>query len=237
MEKLSCVYCHISLIDSRMYVGQCKGNPNSRWGRNGNGYKKGIFHDAIKEFGWNNFLHIIIADNLTPEEANILEDELIELWNLRDRNYGFNRSRGGKVHHGYSRTEEERKHISENRKGKGTGPQSKPRELTPAFMEARKKVGEKNKGRKMPKESIEKAKETKIKNGTNSGWHYIPGDLQKENISKALKEYYKDKPGPANGAKRSEETKKLQSLVAFIREAKKLKNKRYGEKKTKIWSD
>ena len=74
------VYMHISPSNKR-YIGITSMNDeNIRW-QNGNGYKHNKhFYRAIEKYGWDNFQHIIIARNLTKEEACWLEIELIREW-------------------------------------------------------------------------------------------------------------------------------------------------------------
>jgi len=104
MKKTYCVYCHTNLINGKKYIGQTCRKPQLRWGVNGIGYlkknKKGLFNqplfaNAILKYGWDNFSHEIIASNLTQEEANKLEFELINLYNTQDDEFGYNIVDGG----------------------------------------------------------------------------------------------------------------------------------------------
>ena len=106
-----CVYCHIS-PSSKKYVGiSCA--PESRW-NHGNGYKKNyLFYRAIVKYGWNNFEHIIIKDNLSANEAKELEAHLISAWKLTDPQYGYNIREGGDG----SFSEASRKAMSQSRLG------------------------------------------------------------------------------------------------------------------------
>ena len=101
------VYMHIS-PSGKKYIGITKQDPKRRW-NSGNGYKNNdYFTKAIKKYGWNNFLHIILAENLTEEQAKEMEISLISKHNSTDRNYGYNITFGGDpCNRGYS--EEERK--------------------------------------------------------------------------------------------------------------------------------
>lgn len=79
---------------------------------NGKGYLNNKhFTNAINKYGWDNFKHEIIQDNLTEEEAQILERELIEKYNTFDSEFGYNRTSGGEI--GKQHTEEVRKNQSE----------------------------------------------------------------------------------------------------------------------------
>ena len=79
MDNLYCVYCHINLVNNKKYIGITKQRPQDRWRENGKGYQgQTKFWNAIKKYGWDNFEHIILFTNLTLEEANYKEKELID---------------------------------------------------------------------------------------------------------------------------------------------------------------
>jgi len=91
-----CIYCHINKINSKRYIGITSRKPLHRWGRNGKGYEKCVlFYKAIKKYGWDNFEHIIIQENLSKEDACKLEVNLILQFNTNNSNYGYNLSSGG----------------------------------------------------------------------------------------------------------------------------------------------
>ena len=80
----------------KYYIGITKQRPvSTRWGSNGVRYKNIHFHNAINLYGWNNIEHIIITENLSEEDAKIIEQKCIAYTNSRDRDYGYNRSIGG----------------------------------------------------------------------------------------------------------------------------------------------
>ena len=86
------VYCHTSPTNKK-YVG-ISANPEKRWA-NGEGYIKNYqFYPDIQKYGWNNFRHEILYDNLSIEEAKEKERELIKSWNLTDPLYGYNLTEG-----------------------------------------------------------------------------------------------------------------------------------------------
>ena len=64
------IYAHINKINNKVYVGQTCQNPEKRWDY-GSGYKKHNLHfyNAIKKYGWDNFEHEILFENLTQKEA------------------------------------------------------------------------------------------------------------------------------------------------------------------------
>ena len=98
IDKKYTVYKHINKINGKVYIGQTCINPNSRW-RNGKGYiHNQYFYNAIQKYGWDNFEHIIISQNLTQDEANIMEESLIRFHKSTDRNKGYNIMFGGNNH-------------------------------------------------------------------------------------------------------------------------------------------
>lgn len=95
------IYKHTNLINGKSYIGQTSAvNPSSRWA-NGKGYSKRnpVFYNAIQKYGWQNFSHEILVDNvLTLEEANKLEIEFIAKYHtyIKDVNCcGYNTTLGG----------------------------------------------------------------------------------------------------------------------------------------------
>lgn len=115
--RLYCVYKHIS-PDGRIYIGITSQNPITRW-QGGNGYKGNTyFTRAINKYGWENFQHIIIADNLTEEKAKQLEISLISFYHSNERAYGFNISSGGESKAGTTISEWHKQRISQASKGR-----------------------------------------------------------------------------------------------------------------------
>lgn len=89
------VYIHKNKINGKMYVGITCQDTNRRWG-NGSNYKTcRKFYNAIQKYGWQNFEHIIFAQNLTMEEASNMQQLLIK--QLDTINNGYNLNFGGIV--------------------------------------------------------------------------------------------------------------------------------------------
>ena len=90
------IYIHKNKINNKIYVGQTKQSLNRRFRHNGEGYKHCVyFYSAIQKYGWDNFTHQLVYDNLTQEQANQKEKELILKYNTQNRNFGYNISQGG----------------------------------------------------------------------------------------------------------------------------------------------
>lgn len=90
------VYIHENKINGKMYVGITGREPEKRWLK-GKGYTKSktVFSSAISKYGWDGFYHYVISDKLTKVEAEKEEIDFIKIWNLTDREYGYNIARGG----------------------------------------------------------------------------------------------------------------------------------------------
>ena len=109
------VYMHKNKINNKIYIGRTKQTKTNRWGTNGNGYRdQADFWQAINDFGWDNFEHIILAENLTQDEANKLERELIAKYNTTDLDYGYNGNSGGEK--GLQWSDAARERMSESAK-------------------------------------------------------------------------------------------------------------------------
>ena len=98
------IYTHTNKSNGKIYVGLTSMKPEERW-RYGKGYHKGTyFRNAIDKYGWDNFEHKIIEENLTKEEASYWEQYYISFYNSSDRQYGYNISSGGE-YGGHPQTE------------------------------------------------------------------------------------------------------------------------------------
>lgn len=153
--KLYTVYKHTA-PNGKVYIGITARTVKERW-HNGSGYAHSIhFDNAIKKYGWENIKHEILFENLTQEEAEQKEVELIKKYKATDRRYGYNSDSGGNVnkHHseetkkkisqahiGMKYDENFRKKMSELKKGNKNNLGRKKTE------EERRKISEANKGR------------------------------------------------------------------------------------------
>lgn len=89
------VYCHTNKINNKKYIGITRQNVQQRW-RDGKGYQGQIkFYNAIQKYGWDNFHHDILYENLTEEEACNIEQFLIRYYNTITN--GYNTLPGGNV--------------------------------------------------------------------------------------------------------------------------------------------
>ena len=108
--------------NSKKYIGITKQKPKKRW-NNGKGYKHNNYiQNAIQKYGWNNIKHKILFSNLTKEEAEQKEIELIAKYKSNDKNYGYNIENGGHVN---CVSEETKKKLSIINKGKKVSQETK----------------------------------------------------------------------------------------------------------------
>lgn len=143
MNQFWLIYCHKNKINNKCYIGLTHHtkNPNKRW-RNGSAYLSDhhkIFAGAILKYGWDNFEHIILEDNIpTLEEANLREKYWIEQYRTYvgfEDSCGYNATLGGdgvsgqiiseyqkecirSAHLGKKASEETKQKMSKTRKGK-----------------------------------------------------------------------------------------------------------------------
>ena len=91
------IYMHKNKINGKVYIGQTCTSLEERFGKNGIRYKGSTyFYNAIQKYGWDNFEHIILEDNINdPYTANDKEIYYIRLYNSTDNHYGYNIQNGG----------------------------------------------------------------------------------------------------------------------------------------------
>lgn len=102
------LYKHIS-PSGKIYVG-ISSNLKNRWAAKGYYYTLSdtIFCRALKKYGWENFKHLVIEEDLTKKEACAKEQELIRLY--KAKNISYNITNGGEGYTG----QHSKRHI-ENR--------------------------------------------------------------------------------------------------------------------------
>lgn len=177
-EKRFCVYKH-TCPNGKVYIGITSKKPEYRWS-NGKGYKGNIhFTRAIEKYGWSNIKHNILHENLTEQDAKIIEMELIKLHNSDNTQKGYNKTLGGDGTLGHIMTLETKKKISIANSGSNNGMCGKRGELSPSY------------GRKLSKEQREKL--SKLKKGLLVGEsHPMYGKTHKEEVKKKISKKSKE---------------------------------------------
>lgn len=119
MENLKtwCVYCHTNKVNGKKYIGITGQEPTRRW-QNGNHYDtQPYFWRAIQKYGWGGFQHEILYTDLSKENAEQLEVDLIKKHQTQDPNKGYNSADGGAARSGWHHTEEAKEKIGARTRG------------------------------------------------------------------------------------------------------------------------
>lgn len=152
MSKEYCLYIH-TCPNGKVYIGITSKRPKDRWA-GGCGYKTQLFGKAIKKYGWENIKHEVLYENLTKEEARVLEIWMIDKYNSKNPKYGYNQTIGGDGACGHFVTDAQRKKLSEHALKVWSNPQT--REHLVAHL---REISKKNIGRKMSPSAIQKTTE------------------------------------------------------------------------------
>ena len=108
------VYKHTS-PSGKVYIGITGTNPKLRWNY-GNGYRRNAyFTSAIKKYTREKIIHEILYENLSKEEAEHKEIELIAFYKSDQREFGYNIDSGGNCIGKIS--DESKRKMSEIKKG------------------------------------------------------------------------------------------------------------------------
>lgn len=121
-----CVYIHTNLENNKVYIGITSREPEKRWGKDGSEYtikNHPAFGRAIKKYGWNNFSHDILFEDLSKQDACQKEIELIREYKsnctrYKNPSFGYNMSDGGAIgSSGYVWSDESKKKLSDALQG------------------------------------------------------------------------------------------------------------------------
>lgn len=145
---------HVSPSKKR-YIGITSSPVVVRWKR-GHGYKRNHhFWRSIQKYGWDNFEHRILYENLTEQEACDIEKMLIRLYNTTDPSRGYNISTGGKIGNSFHLSDDA---LEKCRKWREDHP------LTDEEIQVRvERLRKANSGRSQPPEHVAKVSKAKWK--------------------------------------------------------------------------
>lgn len=154
------VYMH-TFPNGKRYIGITCQNLERRW-RGGKGYEGQVVYDAILKYGWDNIRHEKLFDNLTKEQAELKEVELIAALKTTSHKCGYNVDLGGSCS---KMTDATRKKLSAIKKGQMAG--TKHWHFGGHWgADVRKKISDAHKGMRYSKETIEKKR--KLFSGKNN---------------------------------------------------------------------
>lgn len=92
---MATIYIHINKINNKKYVGVTKTSAERRWGLCGENYQGQPFYEkGIVPFGWDNFDHIILNDDLSYDLVQQIEARLIKELDLTNPDKGYNDNEG-----------------------------------------------------------------------------------------------------------------------------------------------
>ena len=164
------VYKHI-FPNNKIYIGITCRKPEYRWNEGKGYYQKNQskMYNAIQKYGWENIKHEILYENLTKEEAEAKEIELIEQYNSTNDKFGYNITKGGNC--AGNLTEEMRQKLSISQKGRKAWNKG-----IPFKEETKRKMSEVHKGQKAWNKGVPCSEEQKqnlrIKNGGENNYWY-----------------------------------------------------------------
>lgn len=246
ISKQSGIYKIINKIKNKVYIGQAV-NLKQRIQTHLNSVKKThnypLYH-SMRKHGVENFdVEILIQEkNLTKQELDDLEIDFIRLYNSIDRLFGYNLTKGGEGTVGFKFTKESKDKMSKTKKGKPCSQEHKQKISKTSkgrifSQEHKKKLSNAAKNRKpISKETINKIRQTKIKNQTDKHSEKTKEKMRQVNLGRKHSEESKNKMREIakNRKPISEETRqkmkesqkgKKQTLqhVEKVKKAKKLK--------------
>jgi hypothetical protein len=133
------------MANEKRYIGITRQKTKYRWRSDGSGYfRSPYFYCAVQKYGWENFEHSILAENLTKQEAVDMEIDYIKKYKTQDKRYGYNMTAGGEGTSEFSIPKESVERRAAMMRG------------VPKSEEQRRKISESNKGKRPSKETLEK---------------------------------------------------------------------------------
>ena len=121
------LYVHVNKINNKKYYGITCQKPTRRWQRGRSYSHNKHFYSAILKYGWDNFEHIILYDNLSKKEAQLLEQCYICLYDTTNEHKGYNLTLGGESATGLRHSEETKDRIRKANTGRDVSDETKER--------------------------------------------------------------------------------------------------------------
>ncbi len=200
----------------KSYIGQTK-NLKNRIKRHIKSNGCTLFHAAIQKYGFDKFSMDVLAENLTVDEANHLEDFYITKFNSLSPT-GYNLRTGGK---NYTVTDETRIKIGLSSKGRKHTQESKlkiSQSLKGRTLwneEQRLAISERQKGKSYRCVDYKHSEETKIKIGSGNKNKKISKDTREKMSIAAKKRHKSENSSMFVGVVFHKETKKWRATITI----------------------
>ena len=231
------IYRHVNTLTNKSYIGLTHKTLEERWHehcRQSESNRRYYFHKAIAKFGLSVWSHEILAESIsTIEEANLIEEKMIELYKSSNSKYGYNLTRGGdgvkaneKLRQKMSKSQK-RRTLSAETKAKMSEAQKRRPPITeetreklrshgkPHTYEAKQRMRESALGRKMSTEARKKMSE--VRTGIKQTRERVERRLEKVRGKKRTNEQKQRMRESALGRKMSTEARKKMSESAKAR--------------------
>lgn len=110
-ERTYCVYMHKNKINGKVYIGATCSDVKRRWEKGALYKGNKDFYEDILKYGWDNFEHIILENNLNNESAKVQEKLYIKTY----KDNCYNKTKGGELGKVKHLTDEEYKKAYRNK--------------------------------------------------------------------------------------------------------------------------
>ena len=225
------IYKITNTVNGKAYIGQTRHDAEKTRIRDhltGNSKANQLVKRAVEKYGKDVFTYEILHDGIIPDFLDMLEIEAIEKYNTMSPR-GYNLTTGGSTS-GYKHSPETRQKISDALKGrpgiKGRTPwnkgkrgvqkhsettrqkMSESQKNSPLAIEERKKVNQRNVGKKRsPETKVKMSKAANKREAKKRAEGYTVTEATRQKISKGLKGKYTGEKSPMYGKLVSPETR------------------------------
>ena len=211
------IYQHTNKVNGFSYIGCTKQDTKRRWCNNGGGYiRQPLFYEAIQKYGWENFDHAVLEDNIESLDLAYEREKYwvayYHTWRGDPECRGYNDTIGGIGSSGHIVSDEARRKIGEANSGRAVSEEYKARlriEMSGEgnhfyghkhTEETRQKISAANRGKKISEETKQKISETQKGR--------IVSEETRKKLSEANKGKKRCKPAYNKGIPMTEEIKR-----------------------------
>lgn len=199
---ISGIYKFTNKINNKVYIGQAKNlkqriRTHLNCVKNNHNYP---IYNSMRKHNIENFeVEILVQGNFSKTELDDLEVDFIRLYNSINRLYGYNLTAGGEGTVGFKFTKESKDKMSKTKKGKPCSEKHKQKISKTSkgrifSQEHKQKLSNAAKNRKpISEETINKIRQTKIKNQTDKHSEKTKEKMRQANLGRKHSEESKQK--------------------------------------------